>query len=134
MPVTQQSHVICSGKFLSILLNFLQALRDLADPAEGVYNATALLETRLSYVCNMLDKYQKLPSNRPMQSSGPSASLAVTAPEEISGSTLLSSVVTAIKNVASGEENEVVEEKRQVDVITHFNNFDACMLLFSVQY
>ena len=97
----------------------LQALRDLADPAEGVYNATALLETRLSYVCNMLDKYQKLPNSRPMQAGGPSASLAVTAPEEVSGSTLLSSVVTAIKNVTTGEEHEVIEEKRQVCIFNY---------------
>lgn len=39
----------------------LQALRDLADPAEGVYNATALLDTRLKYIIGMLDKYQKVP-------------------------------------------------------------------------
>ena len=93
---------------------YLQALRDLADPAEGVYNATALLETRLSYVIMMLDKYQKLPTIRPVHASGPSASLAVTAPEEISGSTLLSSVVSAIKNVTTGEDSEVHEEKRVV--------------------
>jgi hypothetical protein len=44
------------------LMSFvLCALRDLADPAEGVYNATALLDTRLSYIISMLDKYQKLP-------------------------------------------------------------------------
>ena len=109
-----------SSLLRKILLNFdglLQALRDLADPAEGVYNATALLETRLSYVCNMLDKYQKLPSSRPIHNGGPSASVALTAPEEVSGSTLLSSVVTAIKNVASGEEHEVVEDKRQVQCL-----------------
>ena len=40
----------------------LQALRDLADPAEGVYNATALLGDRLAFLISMLDKYQKLPS------------------------------------------------------------------------
>lgn len=40
----------------------LQALRDLADPAEGVYNATALLGDRLLYIQSMLDKYQKLPN------------------------------------------------------------------------
>ena len=39
----------------------LQALRDLADPAEGVYNATALLDERLKYIIGMLDKYQKVP-------------------------------------------------------------------------
>lgn len=39
----------------------MQALRDLADPAEGVYNATALLDTRLKYIIGMLDKYQKVP-------------------------------------------------------------------------
>lgn len=104
------------------LMSFvLVALRDLADPAEGVYNATALLETRLSYVCNMLDKYQKLPSSRPIHNGGPSASVALTAPEEVSGSTLLSSVVTAIKNVASGEEHEVVEDKRQEPESGHEN-------------
>lgn len=40
----------------------LQALRDLADPAEGVYNATALLGDRLAFIGGMLDKYQNLPS------------------------------------------------------------------------
>ena len=40
----------------------MQALRDLADPAEGVYNATALLGDRLAFIGSMLDKYQKLPS------------------------------------------------------------------------
>ena len=39
----------------------MQALRDLADPAEGVYNATALLDERLKYIIGMLDKYQKVP-------------------------------------------------------------------------
>jgi len=39
----------------------VQALRDLADPAEGVYNATALLDERLKYIIGMLDKYQKVP-------------------------------------------------------------------------
>ena len=41
--------------------SLLQALRDLADPAEGVYNATALLDERLKYIIGMLDKYQKVP-------------------------------------------------------------------------
>ncbi len=36
-------------------------MRDLADPAEGVYNATALLDERLKYIIGMLDKYQKVP-------------------------------------------------------------------------
>lgn len=90
-----------------------QALRDLADPAEGVYNATALLETRLSYVKMMLDKYQKLPSSRPGVAS-PTSTLTVTAPsEEVSGSTLLNSVVSAIqdgiKDLAPGSELEGVE-------------------------
>lgn len=40
----------------------MQALRDLADPAEGVYNATALLGDRLLYIQSMLDKYQKIPT------------------------------------------------------------------------
>lgn len=81
------------------LMSFvLVALRDLADPAEGVYNATALLETRLSYVKMMLDKYQKLPTSRP-GAAGPSTTLALTAPsEEVSGNTLLNSVVTAIQD------------------------------------
>ena len=96
-----------------------------------MYNATALLETRLSYVCNMLDKYQKLPSNRPMQAGSPSASLAVTAPEEVSGSTLLSSVVTAIKNVATGEEQEVVEEKRHVSFAAEVSLSCLLALLFN---
>ena len=39
-------------------------MRDLADPAEGVYNATALLGDRLLYIQSMLDKYQKLPTPR----------------------------------------------------------------------
>lgn len=39
----------------------LQALRDLADPVEGVYNATALLETRLAYLNSVLEKHRKLP-------------------------------------------------------------------------
>ncbi|KAL3142388.1 hypothetical protein ABBQ38_002723 [Trebouxia sp. C0009 RCD-2024] len=44
------------------LMSFvLCALRDLADPAEGVYNATALLDERLKYIIGMLDKYQKVP-------------------------------------------------------------------------
>ncbi len=34
----------------SLLANLCQALRDLADPQEGVYNATALLAERLSYL------------------------------------------------------------------------------------
>lgn len=62
----------------------------------------------------MLDKYQKLPGSRQMHATGPSASVAVTAPEEVSGSTLLSSVVTAIKNVATGEEADVHDDKQQV--------------------
>lgn len=89
-------------------------MRDLADPAEGVYNATALLETRLSYVKMMLDKYQKLPTHRPGQAVGQSASLAIAGPEEASGSSLLSSVVSAIKHVASGEDSDVVDERHQV--------------------
>ncbi|KAK9808341.1 hypothetical protein WJX73_003840 [Symbiochloris irregularis] len=45
------------------LMSFvLCALRDLADPAEGVYNATALLGDRLLYIQSMLDKYQKIPT------------------------------------------------------------------------
>ena len=43
----------------------IQALRDLADPHEGVYNATALLSERLSYINSMLSKYEKLPSRAP---------------------------------------------------------------------
>lgn len=43
----------------------MQALRDLADPHEGVYNATALLSERLSYINSMLNKYEKLPSRAP---------------------------------------------------------------------
>ena len=39
----------------------VQALRDLADPVEGVYNATALLETRLAYLNSVLEKHRKLP-------------------------------------------------------------------------
>ena len=83
-----------------------------------MYNATALLETRLSYVITQLDKYQKLPNNRQaaLSQSGPSASMAMTVPEEVSGNTLLNSVVTAIKNVASGEDTEVHEEKRHVSM------------------
>ena len=42
-------------------LSLLQALRDLADPVEGVYNATALLETRLAYLNSVLEKHRKLP-------------------------------------------------------------------------
>ena len=48
-------------QLLLMATGWLQALRDLADPAEGVYNATALLETRLSYILSMLDKYQVRP-------------------------------------------------------------------------
>lgn len=48
------------------LMSFvLVALRDLADPQEGVYNATALLAERLSYIVSMLNKYEKLPSRAP---------------------------------------------------------------------
>ncbi|KAK9864900.1 hypothetical protein WJX84_009860 [Apatococcus fuscideae] len=44
------------------LMSFvLCALRDLADPVEGVYNATALLETRLAYLNSVLEKHRKLP-------------------------------------------------------------------------
>ncbi|KAK9817103.1 hypothetical protein WJX72_009594 [[Myrmecia] bisecta] len=46
----------------------LCALRDLADPVEGAYNATALLDDRLGYIKAMLDKYQKLPG-RPANAS-----------------------------------------------------------------
>ena len=46
---------------ISSCAHMLQALRDLADPAEGVYNATALLDERLKYIIGMLDKYQKVP-------------------------------------------------------------------------
>ena len=42
-----------------------QALRDLADPVEGVYNATALLAERMTYINSMLNKYEKLPSRAP---------------------------------------------------------------------
>jgi hypothetical protein len=97
----------------------LQALRDLADPAEGVYNATALLETRLSYVKMMLDKYQKLPSSRPGTAS-PTTTLSLTAPEEVSGNTLINSVVSAIqdgiKELSSSELDEADsgEERKQV--------------------
>lgn len=95
------------------LMSFvLVALRDLADPAEGVYNATALLETRLSYVKMMLDKYQKLPSSRPGMT--PAATLAVPAPsEEVSSNTLLNRAVTAIqdgiKDLSPAQEAEAYE-------------------------
>ena len=93
----------------------LQALRDLADPAEGVYNATALLETRLSYVKMMLDKYQKLPSSRPGMA--PAATLAVPAPsEEVSSNTLLNRAVTAIqdgiKDLSPAQEAEAYEASK----------------------
>lgn len=51
----------CLLSLFSKFSRMLQALRDLADPAEGVYNATALLDTRLKYIVGMLDKYQKVP-------------------------------------------------------------------------
>ncbi|KAL0018809.1 hypothetical protein WJX79_009039 [Trebouxia sp. C0005] len=57
------------------LMSFvLCALRDLADPAEGVYNATALLDERLKYIIGMLDKYQKVPGGIRTSNSGVSES------------------------------------------------------------
>lgn len=46
----------------------MQLLRDLADPAEGIYNATSLLGERLSYITTMLNKYEKLPVRAPTSS------------------------------------------------------------------
>ncbi|KAK9835192.1 hypothetical protein WJX81_004896 [Elliptochloris bilobata] len=48
--------VLCGVMSFVIML-----LRDLADPAEGIYNATSLLGERLSYITTMLNKYEKLP-------------------------------------------------------------------------
>ena len=97
------------GGDLLTLCILVQALRDLADPAEGVYNATALLEERLAYIKVMLDKYQKLPGSRPGQlvavPTG-QAQLAVVGQEDVSGPNLLNTVVTAIKNATGGEESE----------------------------
>lgn len=101
----------------------MQALRDLADPAEGVYNATALLEERLSYVKVMLDKYQKLPSAKPghtVTQPQATASMAVAGPEDASPPRLLSTVVTAIKS-AVGEENAEVHEAPQKVIIPAFS-------------
>lgn len=60
------NNMLCHNKLAACLVfqyfvPLLQALRDLADPAEGVYNATALLDERLKYIIGMLDKYQKVP-------------------------------------------------------------------------
>ena len=94
----------------------MQALRDLADPAEGVYNATALLEVRLSYIKVMLDKYQKLPSSAqvPVAASPQAvgAQVSVPAGKEVSAPKLLNSVVSAIKSVAAGEEVEFGEDRK----------------------
>lgn len=99
----------CAGRSMMAVL---QALRDLADPAEGVYNATALLETRLSYIKVMLDKYQKLPNNRATAAiPGAVAHVSLAASEEVSGPNLLNSVVTAIKTVAGVEEIDAAEEQ-----------------------
>ena len=45
-----------------------QLLRDLSDPSEGMYDATALLGERLSYITTMLNKYEKLPVRAPASS------------------------------------------------------------------
>lgn len=55
--------MLCSRK-----LPRVQLLRDLADPAEGIYNATSLLGERLSYITTMLNKYEKLPVRAPTSS------------------------------------------------------------------
>ncbi len=36
-------------------------LNDLADPSEGVYSATALMEERLSYTHRMLARHYQMP-------------------------------------------------------------------------
>ena len=105
----------------------MQALRDLADPAEGVYNATALLEERLSYVKVMLDKYQKLPTAKPGQAATHpvSASVAVAGPEDATSPGLLNSVVTAIKS-AVGDEAEVHETHSKVLRLCSASKTHAC--------
>jgi hypothetical protein len=52
----------CSQSLMKFRWVIMQALRDLADPHEGVYNATALLSERLGYINSMLNKFEKLPS------------------------------------------------------------------------
>ena len=43
------------------LILCLQVLNDLADPSEGVYSATALMEERLSYTHRMLARHYQMP-------------------------------------------------------------------------
>lgn len=82
-----------------------------------MYNATALLEERLSYVKVMLDKYQKLPTGRgvpPPATAPASVQVSVASQEEVSPPKLLNTVVTAIKNAASGNEEVDSGERSQV--------------------
>lgn len=65
------------------LASALQALRDLADPAEGVYNATALLGDRLTFLIAMLDKYQNLPSRA--SAPGPNMVAGMPVPADMMG-------------------------------------------------
>ena len=88
----------------------LQALRDLADPAEGVYNATALLGDRLLYIQSMLDKYQKLPTR---SSTAPMALVAGGADRDEAGqpaaATLTEKFTNMIGKFAAGEEESQAE-------------------------
>ena len=95
------------------LISVLQALRDLADPAEGVYNATALLEERLSYVKVMLDKYQKLPARIPGPPQAATTGTAISLGEDAPRDNLLNTVITTIKNATGDKERESEEAGRQ---------------------
>ena len=61
----------------------MQLLRDLADPAEGIYNATSLLGERLSYITTMLNKYEKLPVRAPTSSAVLGTSVPASSLEEV---------------------------------------------------
>ena len=66
-----------------------QLLRDLADPAEGIYNATSLLGERLSYITTMLNKYEKLPVRAPTSSTVLGTSVPASSLESALGGGLL---------------------------------------------
>ena len=45
-------------------------LNDLANPSEGVYSATAVMEERLAYTHRMLARHHQMPIVRPLYHSG----------------------------------------------------------------
>ncbi len=51
-----KKEALCTQNFTAA-----QVLNDLADPSEGVYSATALMEERLGYTHRMLARHYQMP-------------------------------------------------------------------------